>query len=126
MITPELVKPRGSKKSMAQCAICAGVSVKILRLGSNFAVVCKKCLKIFSLSDLELMHNMFVAFGGYFGRYASTKEESYQALKKIAKEYAQSGRDVTKIESDVKNLHRAFTHGITPVQLVQGLRVLSY
>ena len=125
MITPELVKPRESKKSRAQCAICTGVSIKILRLGSNFAVVCKKCLSTFSLNDLELMHNMFVAFGGYFGRYASSKEESYQELKEIAKEYAQSDRDITKVESDVKTLHRAFTHGITLIQLVQGLRVLS-
>ena len=125
MITPELVKHRESKNKMAQCAICAGVSVKILKLGSNFAVVCKRCLNSFSRKDLELMHNMFIAFGGYFGKYAPSKEESYQELKKIAEEYAQSGKDVIKIESDVKNLHRAFTHGIAPVQLVQGLRVLS-
>jgi len=125
MITPELVKSQGSKKNMAQCAVCAGISVKILKLGSTFAVVCKRCLNTFSLSDLELMHNMFVAFGGYFGKCASNKEESYQELEKIAKEYAQSDRDVAKIESDVKNLHRAFTHGITPIQLIQGLRVLS-
>ena len=125
MITPELVKTRESKKAMAQCAICAGVSVKILKLGSNFAVVCKNCLDTFSLSDLELMHNMFLAYGGYFGKYASSKEESYQELEAIAEEYAQSGKDFEKIESDVRNLHRAFTHGITPIQLVQGLRVLS-
>jgi len=125
MITPELVKTPESKKSMAQCAVCAGVGVKILKLGPNFVVVCKRCLDTFSLSDLELMHNMFVAFGGYFGKYASSREESYQELKIIAREYSQSGRDVTRIENDVKNLHRAFTHGITPVQLVQGLRVLS-
>ena len=125
MITPELVKHRESKNKMAQCAICAGVSVKILRLGSNFAVVCKRCLVTFSLKELELMHDMFIAFGGYFGKYANNKEESYQELKKIAKEYAQSGRGITKIKNDVKNLHRAFTHGITPIQLVQGLRVLS-
>ena len=103
MIAPELVKARETKKRMAQCAVCAGVGVKILKLGTNFAVVCVRCLDTFSLSDLELMHNMFVAFGGYFGKHARSKEESYQELKKIAKEYAQSGRDISKIESDVKS-----------------------
>ena len=93
MIAPELVKARETKKRIAQCAVCTGVGVKILKLGSNFAVVCKRCLATFSLSDLELMHNMFVAFGGYFGKHARSKEESYQELKKIAKEYAQSGKD---------------------------------
>lgn len=125
MITPELVKKRKSEKFTPQCAICAGVSVKILRLGSNFAVVCKNCLDTFSLSDLELMHNLFLAYGGYFGKYASSKEESYQELVTIAKEFAQSGRDIKEVGNDAINLHRAFTHGITPIQLIKGLRVLS-
>lgn len=99
--------------------------MKILKLGSNFAVVCKNCLDNFSRKDLELMHNMFLAFGGYFGKHASSRENSYRELEAIAKEYAQEGFGVEKIESDVKNLHRAFLHGITPIQLIQGLRVLS-
>lgn len=125
MITPELVKTRETKKFQAQCAICAETSVKIVKIGSNFAVVCNNCLDEFSEKDLELMHNMFLAFGGNFGKYASSKEESYRELEQIAKERAQKGLDVKKIENDVENLHRAFTYGIAPVQLVQGLRVLS-
>ena len=125
MITPELVKEQNSKKFLAKCAICDGTSVKIVRLGHAFAVVCKYCLDTFSRKELELMHNMFLAFGGFFGKNTNSKEETYQELKKIAAEYAQSGKDITKIENDVKNLHRAFIHGITPMQLVQGLRVLS-
>ena len=124
MITPELVKKQESKKGMGQCAICAGVSVRIVRLGRNFAVVCNECSSTFPERDLEFMHNMFLAYGGYFGKCAGSKEETYQELKKIAGEYAKSGRDIEEIESDVKNLHRAFVNGITLVQLVGGLRVL--
>ena len=128
MIAPELVKNRESNKSTVQCAICknrAGSSVKIIRLGTNFSVVCEECIETFSKEDLELMHNMFVAFGGYCGKCASSKEDAYQELKIIAGEYAKSGKDIAKIENDVRTLHRAFLHGITLVQLVQGLRVLS-
>jgi hypothetical protein len=128
MITPELVKTQEAKKSAVQCAVCkngAGSKVKIVRLGTSFSVVCEECIVNFSKEDLELMHNMFVAFGGWFGKCASSKEDSFQELKIIAKEYAKSGKDIAKIESDVKTLHRAFLHGITLVQLVQGLRVLS-
>ena len=124
MITPELVKKQESKKSIGQCAICTGLSVRIVRLDQKFAVVCKECSDNFSKNDLELVHNMFVAYGGYFGKCEGNREETYQELEEIAKEYASSGRDIEKVESDVKNLHRAFVHGITRAQLVNGLRVL--
>ena len=71
------------------------------------------------------MHNMFVAYGGYFGKYTINRKETFRVLEQIATEYEKSGKNIDKIENDVKNLHRAFLHGITLVQLVQGLRVLS-
>lgn len=124
MIPPELVKKRESKKSIGQCAICAGLSVRIVRLDQKFAVICKECSDTFSRKDLELMHNMFVAYGGYFGKCGDNTEETYQVIEEISREYASSGKDIDKVESDVRNLHRAFVHGISPVQLVKGLRVL--
>ena len=90
MITPELVKTSKSKKLTAHCTICAGSSLKIVRLISKYAVVCKKCLKMFSTEELELMDNMFAAFGGYFRKCASSQEETYQELEKIAEEYSSS------------------------------------
>lgn len=125
MVTSGLLKNQESKKFVPQCVICAETSVRILRLGSNFSVVCKECSVKFSKRELELMHNMFLAYGGHFGKLNSSKEEAYQELEKIAKEYSKSGKDVARIESDVKNLIRAFLHGITPIQLVKGLQVLS-
>lgn len=67
MITLELEKKRESKKCWAHCAICAEPSVKIVKLSSNFTVVSMRCGDAFSGKDLELMCNMFTAFGGYFG-----------------------------------------------------------
>lgn len=81
MITPELVKKRPSKNGEAQCVICAETSVNIRKVGSNFVVVCNGCLVKFTMIELELMHNMFLAFGGYFGKHGSTKEEAFQELK---------------------------------------------
>jgi len=126
MITPELVSDR-KKVGAVECSICRSSEsseVKIKRLGRSFGVVCGDCLEEFSDKDLELMHNMFTAFGGYFGKLGYSKEERYKKLEEIALSYEKEGKKASSVESDIKTMHRAFLCGISPVQLVQGLRML--
>ena len=126
MITPELVIDR-KKLSSVECAICRScesAEVKIKKLGRSFGVVCSDCLEEFSDEDLELMHNMFTAFGGHFGKLGASKEEKFKKLEEIARIYAKEGKEAASVKNDVKTMHRAFLYGIPPVQLVQGLRVL--
>ena len=126
MITPELVTDR-KKVCSVECAICRkseSTEVKIKRLGKSFGVVCGDCLEEFSDKDLELMHNMFTAYGGYFGKLGASKEETYKRLEEIARSYEREGKEAAKVESDVKTMHRAFLYGISPVQLIRGLRML--
>ena len=126
MITPELIIKR-KKVGAVECAVCRScenAEFKIKRLGRSFGVVCGDCLEEFSDEDLELMHNMFTAFGGHFGKLGASKEERYKRLQDIARIYDKEGKKAVNVKSDVKTMHRAFLYGITPVQLVQGLRVL--
>lgn len=126
MITPELVINR-KKLSSVECAICRScesAEVKIKRLGRSFGVVCGDCLEEFSDEDLELMHNMFTAFGGHFGKLGASKEENYKRIEEIARSYEKEGKKASNVENDVQTMHRAFLYGIPPVQLVQGLRML--
>ncbi len=126
MITPELVTDR-KKVSSVKCAICksrGNSEFKIKRLGRNFGVVCGDCLEEFSDEDLELMHNMFIAFGGHFGKLGGSKEENYKKIEEIARSYEKEGKEAANIENDIGTMHRAFLCGISPVQLVQGLRML--
>ena len=90
----------------------------------SFRIVCEDCLRSFSDEEMELIHNMFTAFGGNFGLLSDSKEASYSKLKEIAEDYKALNKDVANIENDVKTLHLAFLHGITPKQLVQGLKLL--
>ncbi len=90
----------------------------------SFRIVCEDCLKSFSDEEMELIHNMFTAFGGNFGLLSDSKETSYSKLKEIAEDYKTLNKDVANIENDVKTLHLAFLYGITPKQLVQGLNLL--
>ena len=126
MITPELVIER-KKLSSVECAICRScesAEAKIKRLGRSFGVVCRDCSEEFSDEDLELMHNMFTAFGGHFGKLGGSKEENYKRIEEIARSYEKEGKEAATIQSDVKTMHRAFLYGIPPVQLVQGLKML--
>lgn len=126
MITPELVSDR-KKKSSVECAICRNkenADVRIKMLGRHFGVVCRDCIEEFSDRELELMHNMFVAFGGHFGKLGGSKEETYKSLEQIARSYKEEGKEASHIESDIKTMHQAFLYGITPIQLGRGLRIL--
>lgn len=126
MITLELVTIK-KKVSSVECSICRSsesTEVKIKSLGGSFGVVCGDCLEEFSNKDLDLMHNMFTAFGGHFGKLGGSKEETFKRLEEIARSYKEKGKKASNIESDIKTMHRAFLSGISPVQLVLGLRML--
>lgn len=126
MITPELVKEKKSL-SFVTCSICqrnASLQIKIKKIGSSFGIVCCECSRLFTDKEIELMHNMFTAFGGYFSKMSTSKEVTYSKLKEIAEDYRSREKDIENIENDVKTLHAAFLYGISPQQLVKGLKLL--
>ena len=126
MIVSEFPKKRNTL-SYIKCVLCridTKLDVKIKRIGNTFGTVCEECAKAFSDEEIELMHNMFTAFGGYFGKMSNSKELSYSKLEEIAKDYKEQYRDINDVENDVKTLHSAFLYGISPQQLVKGLKLL--
>ena len=126
MIVSEFPKKRNSL-SYIKCVLCridTKLDVKIKRIGNTFGTVCEECAKAFSDEEIELMHNMFTAFGGYYGKMSNSKELSYSKLEEIAKDYKEQYRDINDVENDVKTLHSAFLYGISPQQLVKGLKLL--
>ena len=52
------------------------------------------------------------------------QDEVYSKLKDIAEDYKKRGKHIESVENDVKTLHSAFLYGITPQQLVKGLKLL--
>jgi len=126
MITPELVKEKKSL-SFVKCSIChrnANSQNKIKKIGNSFGIVCEKCIRIFSDKEIDLMYNMCTAFGGYFSKMSNSKEVTYSKLKEIAEDYKKRGKQIGNIENDIKTLHSAFLYGITPQQLLKGLKLL--
>ena len=126
MIVSELAKKK-SPLSYVNCVLCRNetkLDARIKKIGNSFGIVCEECAKTFRDEEIELMHNMFTAFGGYYNSMRNSKELSYSKLEEIAKEYMEQLKDVNGIENDIKTLHSAFIHGISPQQLVKGLKLL--
>ncbi|MBY9009444.1 MAG: hypothetical protein KGD74_06230 [Candidatus Lokiarchaeota archaeon] len=126
MIVSELTKKK-STLSYINCVLCRNdtkLGVKIKKIGNSFGAVCEECAKTFKDEEIELMHNMFTAFGGYYNSMSNSKETSYSKLEEIAKDYTEKNKDINNIENDIKTLHSAFLYGISPQQLVKGLKLL--
>jgi len=126
MITDQTIYPI-RKEKFIQCELCHG-DVKqrptIKRLGAKFGVICKDCSDQFSDQEIELMANMFLAFGGYYNQFQSSKDVKFHLLKEIARDYKQKQQQGTKLESDIKTLHKALLHGIPLAQLLHGVKLL--
>ncbi len=126
MIISELTKKKNTF-SYVKCVLCrndTNLNVRIKKIGNSFGTVCEECAKTFNDEEIELMHNMFAVFGGYFGELSNSKELSYSKLEEIAKDYNEQNKDINNIENDIKTLHFAFLYGISPQQLVRGLKLL--
>jgi len=126
MITPELVEEKKSF-SFVKCRIChknANPEIVIKKMGNSFGVICKECARSFTDREIDLMHNMFSAFGGYFSKMSNSKEVTKSKFKEIANDYMKRDRNIKNVENEIITLHTAFLYGIRPQQLVKSIKIL--
>ena len=107
-----------------RCGICRYNIEKgatIYQEGVNFGVVCEECYRNNSPEDLELMANLFLAYGGYFGMIKDSEYSLYKVLMSLT-----SGNNGNEsiLELNIKMLHQALLHGVGPHQFIQGLKIL--
>jgi len=127
MMVQEPIKKK-TNLPVVQCRICHNDTKrqsKIVKLGNNYGIICTECSKMFSLEDIDLTYNMFTAFGGYFGMLKDTVSSTYKIIMKLVKEYNMQEKDFKATEIDVKVLHKALLYGITPRQLILGVKLLN-
>ena len=107
-----------------RCGICRHNIEKgatIYQEGVNFGVVCEDCYKHNSPEDIELMANLFLAYGGYFGMIKDSKYSLYKVLTSLT---SGNNENDSILELNIKMLHQALLHGVTPHQFVQDLRIM--
>lgn len=129
MITQQITSEsiRGKLPSV-KCKLCHSDvkrTSQIVKLGTNYAVICSDCAEEFSPSDRELIYNMCLAFGGYFGKMRTSKTNNYKIIKSLLEEYRITKKEGNIASLDVRILHKAFLYGISPHQIIQGLKILS-
>ena len=110
-----------------KCGICRNEikrGASIYQEGLTFGVVCEKCYRSNSQEDLELMANLFLAYGGYFGKLKEKKFSVYKTIKKLISNIQPGKEPDTLIEMNIKMMHQALLYGVTPQELIQGLKIL--
>jgi len=81
---------------------------------------CENCKNQFSKEDLEIMLNMFLAYGGYFGQF-SRETFSFKKYMKCL-EIIQDSNSQKSEKIYVFLLHTALLHGIAPQQYFSELK----
>jgi hypothetical protein len=112
---------------LVKCGICRNEikrGASIYQEGLTFGVVCEKCYKNNSQEDLELMANLFLAYGGYFGKLKEKKFSVYKTIKQLISKIQPGKEPDTLIEMNIKMMHQALLYGVTPQELIQGLKIL--
>ena len=118
---------RISSDHSIKCGICRAEiedKAQIYQSGINLGVVCEGCYKQFSADDLEMMGNIFVAYGGYFGMRKDSEFSIIKILEKVLQDTAEEGNKVDFEKINIKLMHMALLHGVTPEQYIQNLNLL--
>jgi hypothetical protein len=115
--------PDASISSKVKCAICRS-EIKdrhqMYQTHLSFGVVCRECFKRFSQEDIEMIANLFLAYGGYFGQY----ERDALSIESLIIKFAQKinlGTE-TLASTNIKMWHEVLTHGITPKEFLTALK----
>ncbi|MHA1490966.1 MAG: hypothetical protein ACTSRI_15130 [Promethearchaeota archaeon] len=88
----------------------------------NFGMVCNECNDNFSKEDIDLMSNIFLAYGGYFGKYKNLKTSIGDIVKKVVKQVENDPKKIELEELNIRLVHEALLHGFTPGSYIEGLK----
>jgi len=105
-----------------KCSICR-VDIKdrhtMYQSSLKLGVICKLCRERFSEDDIEMIVNMFFAFGGFFGQFDKSKFSIDEMVIEIA-EQLDTGKSTFHLQN-VKMWHKILTHGIAPKDFLKEL-----
>ena len=109
-----------------KCSICrADIKErhKIYQTRLKLGVICRICRKRFSDEDIEMIINLFFAFGEFFGARDRSKFSIEDTILEFAKNI-----DKGKVNFHSQNIrmwHKVLTHGITPKEFLKELSAFS-
>ena len=105
-----------------KCGICNRKiehEATIFQEGLSFGVICSECYANNSEEDIELMSNMFLAFGGYLRMLKDPDYSIYEMLKDLIGKIHDNKTTVSSVEMKIRLFHTALLHGITPREFAE-------
>ena len=99
-----------------RCAIChadINTSKPIFQSKVNYGLICPKCMVLFNQEEIDIALNLFILYGGYFGQY---KNEQFSVIDHLVKIVDNEDGEINLETTNMKLLHMALIHGITPKQ----------
>lgn len=116
--------PKSKVSSKLKCSICrADINNrhKVYQSSVRLGIICDLCRQRFSDEDIEMIINIFLAFGEYFG----ARDRSKFSISDVILEFAiklDEGK-VNFHSQNIKMWHKVLTHGITPREFLEELSV---
>ena len=108
-------------KSDSHSVECCGICHRKIEQGAaiyhevfHIEVICPHCYSLNSEEDIELIANMFLAFGGYFGMLRDPHFPVNEMLKSFLNEIQANKGAMPSECLKIKLLHLALLHGVTP------------
>ena len=108
-----------------KCVICHSdikTYSNVYQSDVNFGIICNNCKKRFTKEDLELISSLFLAYGGFLGKFERSQFSIADVITDLSKEIAQNNNNLSLENLNIKALHKALVHGITPDEFVELLR----
>ncbi len=121
MVVSSEFKNRDFQDSI-NCGICHREikhEAAIFQEGLNFGVICSECYINNSEEEIELISNMFLAFGGYFGMLKDPNYSIYEMLKDLVRKIHDNKTTISSVEMKIRLFHTALLHGITPWEFAE-------
>ncbi|MFX1325590.1 MAG: hypothetical protein ACFE8N_11585 [Promethearchaeota archaeon] len=115
--SPELKEGIIGSFHLNNCDICykeISQGATIYEEGFQYRVICSECFTNNSKEDIELIANMLVAFGGYFGKLRDPDFPENEMFKCFLKVIENKKGILSPEELRIKLLHCALLHGFTP------------
>ncbi len=114
--------------STIRCSICRAEIVDrslLYQEKLNFGVICGDCIEKFTEEDLKIIPSLFIAYRGYFGMIDRGLYNAEKYLGELVEELDRSGEYIDKDQFNLKMLHNALLHGLTPEEYRNKLVILS-
>ena len=118
--------PDSKISSQIRCSICRtniNDRHELYQSSLKLGVICKSCRKRFSEDDIEMMVNLFFAFGGYFGQFDKSEFSMDNTILEFAEQVDHDNS--TFHTQNVMMWHKILTYGITPEEFLEKLSVLA-